>query len=146
MTPVGKEIFGVDVLVRTSAETTVFSMSSQPAQPSQNIQQMHRDYVPALPPSFHLLGSTAMTTNHGMVKYTSASSSKGAARPLTDIHILTVQGHPEYTEPIVATMINFREASGVLDAQTAEDARRRVGCRNDGVVFGRAIWGVLGVV
>lgn len=82
--------------------------------------------------------------NQGMVKFTPGPS--GQLASLTDIQILTVQGHPEFTKNIVRKMINVRAASGVIPLEVAEDARRRSEWRNDGVdVIGRAFWKILGV-
>jgi len=122
LTDVGKELFGVSKL---------------------NIEEMHRDHVPTCPPSFALLGSTRVTPNQGMLAlYPDAAS---PPQP-TDVHILTLQGHPEFTRRIVDKIVAARASTGVLSADVVEDANRRAGWRNDGVsVVGRAIWRVLGV-
>ncbi|KAI0343866.1 class I glutamine amidotransferase-like protein [Trametopsis cervina] len=107
-----------------------------------NIQQMHRDHVPKVPASCHLLASTAISGNQGFVRYATGTSD---ASP-KDIQIFTVQGHPEFTERIVATVVDARSATGVIDPTTAADARRRAQWRNDGVdVIAKAIWKILGV-
>jgi len=126
LTPVGKEIFGVGVL---------------------NVQQMHRDHCPTVPPSFHLLGSSAMTYNQGVVRYTDTSSPASMqGRPLTDIHVFALQGHPEFVGPMVITRVNNHEATGKMDKRTADDARMRANWRNDGYnVVGKVIWAILGV-
>jgi hypothetical protein len=92
---------------------------------------------------FHLLGSTSISHNQGMVCFHDTVSPTSFS--LTDIHILTVEGHPEFTKSISSAVIEARAASGVLNAETAEDARRREDWRNDGVVVGRVIWNILGV-
>jgi GMP synthase-like glutamine amidotransferase len=104
---------------------------------------MHRDHVPEVPSMFHLLGSTSISHNQGMVCFHDAAVSL-TSFSLTDIHILTVQGHPEFTKSISSAIIEARTASGVLNAESAEDARRREDWRNDGVVVGRVIWNILG--
>ncbi|KIK01199.1 hypothetical protein K443DRAFT_99142 [Laccaria amethystina LaAM-08-1] len=112
LTDLGKQVFGIKSL---------------------NIQEMHRDHVPAVPPTFYLLGSTPLSMNQGMAT-------------LKDIHIFTVQGHPEFTQPIVDGLVEQRASSGVIDAEAAADAKRRQFWQNDGVpVVGKAIWGILGV-
>ncbi|EDQ99850.1 uncharacterized protein LACBIDRAFT_255924, partial [Laccaria bicolor S238N-H82] len=112
LTDLGKQVFGVESL---------------------NVQEMHRDHVPAVPPTFHLLGSTPLSLNQGMAT-------------LKDIHIFAVQGHPEFTQPIVDGLVEQRASSGVIDAEAAADAKRRQFWQNDGVpVVGKAIWGILGV-
>jgi hypothetical protein len=111
----------------------------------QNIQQMHRDHVPSVPPSFHLLGSTSVTRNQGMVQF----SDLDARIPEVDgsippIHILTLQGHPEFTAGIVKEIIKVRGKSGAMDKDTAENGLIHADDRNDGDgTIGRAIWEVL---
>ncbi|KAI0946488.1 hypothetical protein AcW1_009938 [Taiwanofungus camphoratus] len=110
--------------------------------PTLNIQQMHRDHVPATPVSFHLLGSTPISLNQGMVRF---YEDGGAPRP-DNVHILTVQGHPEFTQRISDKIIDARASVGVMSTAVVEDARRRAAWRNDGVsVVGKVIWRVLGV-
>ncbi|PCH38959.1 class I glutamine amidotransferase-like protein [Wolfiporia cocos MD-104 SS10] len=134
LTPLGQQLLGV---------------------PAINIQQMHRDHVPATPPSFHLLGSTSIAPNQGMVRFRdaasegpeSSASSSTSAKRAQDVHIFTVQGHPEFTTRIVDKIVRARESTGVLTAQIAEDARRRANWRNDGVdVVGKFLWEALGVI
>ncbi|KAI0067118.1 class I glutamine amidotransferase-like protein [Artomyces pyxidatus] len=120
LSPVGKRIFGAETI---------------------NIEQMHRDHVPDVPPSFHLLGSTPIAPVQGMVRFADAAE---PAEALPPIHILTLQGHPEFTASIVKELVDIRSASGIIDATTAESARSRADWRNDGVsVMGKAIWTVL---
>ncbi|KAH9991945.1 class I glutamine amidotransferase-like protein [Russula compacta] len=112
--------------------------------PSLHIQQMHRDHVPTVPPSLHLLGSTTTTRNQGMVQFADPQ----ALTPVSDgsipqIHILTLQGHPEFTTGIVKEMIRARSESGVMDKATAEDGWIRANERNDGSSIARVIWKVL---
>ncbi|KAI5826439.1 class I glutamine amidotransferase-like protein [Schizophyllum commune Tattone D] len=108
------------------------------------LQQMHRDHVPAIPAGFELLGSTPVCPNQGMVQF---YEGEGAATDPRRIHILTVQGHPEFTAEIVDKMVDARAASGVIPADTAKDYARRRAWTNDGVtVVGRVIWASLGVV
>ncbi|KAI9456748.1 class I glutamine amidotransferase-like protein [Russula earlei] len=112
--------------------------------PSLNLQQLHRDHVPTIPPSFHLLGSTSVTRNQGMVRF----SDPGACLPVPDgsmpkIHILTLQGHPEFTAEIVKEVIRARSERGIIDKDTAEDGLIRADERNDGVIVGRVIWQVI---
>jgi len=112
--------------------------------PSINIQQMHRDHVPTIPPLFHLLGSTTMTRNQGMVQFSDPDARipvPGGSIP--QIHILTLQGHPEFTAGIVKKVIRARSESGVMDKDTAKDGLDRAEDRNDGVDIARVIWEVL---
>ncbi|KAJ7103716.1 class I glutamine amidotransferase-like protein [Mycena epipterygia] len=107
------------------------------------IQEMHQDHVPELPPNFHLLGSTEVALNQGMVRFNPGTSSFDS---LADIQIFAVQGHPEFNESIMTELVTTRAASGVLNAATAADAIRRAKWQNDGVeVVGKTILGVCGV-
>ncbi|KAJ7489431.1 class I glutamine amidotransferase-like protein [Mycena latifolia] len=124
LTGLGKEVFGVDSLY---------------------IEEMHRDHVPEVPPTFHLLGSTDIALNQGMVRFKTAAA-PSSPLSLSDIHILTVQGHPEFNEPIVSKLLAARAKSGIIDAATASDAVQRANWQNDGVgVIGKAILGVYGI-
>jgi hypothetical protein len=62
--------------------------------------------------------------------------------PIPQIHILTLQGHPEFTTGIVKEIIRARKESGVMDNDTVEDAWSRADGRNDGRFVGRVIWEV----
>ncbi|KAI0300069.1 class I glutamine amidotransferase-like protein [Multifurca ochricompacta] len=110
-----------------------------------NIQQMHQDHVPTVPPLCHLLGSTMITRNQGMVQFSDTNAPLPAPdTPIPQIRILTLQGHPEFTAGIVKEIIKAREESGVIDKELAEKAWIRADGRNDGVnVIGRVIWEVL---
>ena len=110
----------------------------------QNMQKMNRDHVPTVPPGFELLGSTDICHNQGMVKYTPDESGKLAK--LSDIQILTVQGHPEFTKSIISLLVGFRAEKGILTPECAQDAIRRNELHNDSPeVVGNAVWKILGV-
>ncbi|KAG8854713.1 hypothetical protein FRB96_007398 [Tulasnella sp. 330] len=109
LTEAGKQVFGADL-------STL------------DIQQMHRDHIPTLPPNMELLASSPIAPVQGMI----------SRHPSGGIHILTVQGHP------VSKIIDAREASGVLDAETVKEARIKAAKRDDGVgLIGKACWQVL---
>ncbi|KAF8811095.1 class I glutamine amidotransferase-like protein [Phlegmacium glaucopus] len=106
-----------------------------------NIQQMHRDHVPSVPPSFHLLGYSLTCYNQGMVRFSPGAK---PSTPLPPIQILTTQGHPEFNEPIVTAIIEQRLESGSISPEAAADAETRRFWRTDGVdVIGKAIWAIL---
>jgi GMP synthase-like glutamine amidotransferase len=110
---------------------------------SKNIQQMHMDHVPAVPLSFHLLGSSPISHNQGMVRF---SSGANPSTPLPPIQIITIQGHPEFNEPIVTAIIEQRSRSGVISQEAAADAEARRFWKTDEVtvnVIGKAIWEIL---
>jgi len=62
---------------------------------------------------------------------------------MPQIHILTVQGHPEFTADIVRKIIRVRKESGVMDKDAAENGWDRADERNDGNRIARVIWDVL---
>lgn len=71
-----------------------------------------------------------------------------APTPVSDgsipqIHILTLQGHLEFTAGIVKKIIRARSESGVMDKATAENGWIRADERNDGSSIARVIWEVL---
>jgi len=75
-------------------------------------------------------------------------SDPGARRPVADgpipqIHILTLQGHPEFTAGIVKEVIKARSERGIIDKETAKNGLVSADERNDGVSIGRVIWQVL---
>ncbi|KAG2068625.1 class I glutamine amidotransferase-like protein [Suillus decipiens] len=112
-----------------------------------NIHLMNRDHVPTEPPSFLVLSSSSQSPNHGMVLFSQSESKKDAPHSdfrLTDIHILTSQGHPEFTESIMRLLLRVRLE--LLGPELVHDGENRASNQNDGVVvIGKAIWGVMGV-
>lgn len=104
---------------------------------------MHRDHVPNIPDGYILLGSTSIAGNQGMIKRYSTSSPQWDAG---QTQVFTVQGHPEFSPDIVNLVINAREKSGVMDAQTVRESRAKANKRDDGVgPIGRAVFRVLGI-
>jgi len=123
-------------------------------EPNLNIQQMHRDHIPAVPKSCILLGSTTITENQGFIRFSPSSDSAQSPSPpslndkqsIKDIQIFTVQGHPEFTKRIVDSLVDLRAETGVLPADVVAQARDRADWRNDGVnVIGRVLWRILGI-
>ena len=97
---------------------------------------MHRDHVPAVPPSFHLLGSTAISANQGMVRLYPGASPE-AVSP-ADVHIFTVQGHPEFNEKIMVVILGARREQGIFDEELYKDSMGRAPLPHDGVVISQA--------
>lgn len=140
LTPLGKVIFGSEEL---------------------DIQQMHRDHVPTLPPNCYLLGSTTACLNQGFIVFDQSSApsiesieSGSPPVPLSSIHIFTIQGHPEFTPGIMHAILDAR--SHIFGEAITADGRERAdgipgkqhvdGRACDGVrIIGKAIWGILGV-
>jgi hypothetical protein len=131
---------------------------------------MHRDHVPV--ESFAkgfalgellLLGSTGSTANQGFIKYypSPSGSKEEVARPPEDIHVFTIQGHPEFSESIVTGIIRQRaEAMGPAtvtdywgekggDYDEEPEDKTGTGRRwvtTDGLdIFGSALWKMLGI-
>lgn len=144
LTELGKRVYGVEsgVLVR-NLYLLLLSYSFF----LENIHLMNRDHVPTEPPSFHVLASSSQSPNHGMVLFSQSESSKDISHSnfrLTDIHILTSQGHPEFTDSITRLLLSWRRE--LLGAELVHDGESRAGNQNDGIaVIGKAIWGVMGV-
>lgn len=135
----GQKIFGLPTLVMKKLLRTMFADDFL-----QNIQQMHQDHVPCVPGDLKLLGSTSVSMNQGMVRFKPGHS--GKLESLTDIQIITVQGHPEFTKDIVRKVIDVRADSGIITRELADDAKRRNVWRNDGVhVIADVFWKILGV-
>ncbi|KAG8837574.1 hypothetical protein FRC20_006698, partial [Serendipita sp. 405] len=122
LTAIGKEVFGSDTIA---------------------IQQFHRDHVPTIPPGFQLLGSTSVSPIQGMVRpYPTVA--EGGVPSADEIHILTVQGHPEFTGPIVERIVDVREERGILSNSRATQARQDGHKHHDGTgSIGGAVWKVL---
>ncbi|KAI0674266.1 class I glutamine amidotransferase-like protein [Trametes maxima] len=153
LTDIGQKLLGVQKLVRPPSLTdggTLFPPPPLPSRldghpshlhlPTSNLEQMHRDHVPAVPPTFHLLGSTSVAPNQGMVQLYPGVSPE-AASP-ADVHIFTVQGHPEFNAQISGEIVKARRA--LFDQATADDYARRVGWRNDGPgVVGKTLWEIV---
>lgn len=110
---------------------------------------MHRDHVSKIPPNFHLLASTALTPNQGMVRFlpdTSSNNDPLTTAPISvpNIQILTLQGHPEFTDSICFSILEQRASAGVIDTAISQDAERRRPLKTDGVdIVGKIIWQVI---
>ena len=62
----------------------------------------------------------------------------------SNTHILTVQGHPEFTASIVEKLVDIRAERGIFDQGVAEKARLDAVKAHDGTGrIGTAIWKVL---
>ncbi|KAF8938364.1 hypothetical protein BGZ58_001040 [Dissophora ornata] len=70
------------------------------------IQELHQDIVHDVPEGFKLLASTEHTTNQSMIS--------------DDGRIISTQGHPELTGPIMKEFIKFRVANGTFNKDFAE--------------------------
>ena len=62
----------------------------------------------------------------------------------SNIHILTVQGHPEFTASIIEKIIDMRSERGIFDQAVAEKGRLDAVKEHDGTGrIGSSIWKVL---
>ncbi|OCL10547.1 class I glutamine amidotransferase-like protein [Glonium stellatum] len=92
-------------------------------QDSLSLHQMHRDIVYEHPKGVEELGSSPRCSVQGMY-------AKG--------RLITVQGHPEFTEQIVAELLEARHTQGIFNDELYEDGMARVGKHHDGVVVSSA--------
>ena len=53
-------------------------------------------------------------------------------------HVITVQGHPEFTKDIMTELLEARHAVGVFDDGMFKDGMERVAKTHDGLVVGKA--------
>jgi len=67
------------------------------------------------------------------------------------IQILTIQGHPEFTQPIISDIVEQRSAAGVMSAQVSEDLKKRLekgwdkqAQKDSTDTVGRVIWDIIG--
>ncbi|SPQ20241.1 7e267bcc-6487-4fdf-84ba-ac5622dabeff [Thermothielavioides terrestris] len=84
------------------------------------IQQMHRDQAFSVPAGAELLASTDKCMNHGFI---------------IPKRVITVQGHPEFTEDIMRELLETRHASGLFTDELYESGVARNGDHHDGVLM-----------
>ncbi|KAL8902533.1 MAG: hypothetical protein Q9207_004609 [Kuettlingeria erythrocarpa] len=87
-----------------------------------SIHQMHRDIVFDYPAGVQPLGTTGLCKVQGM---------------FVPGRVMTVQGHPEFTEEILVEILEVRHEQGVFGDEIYEEAMKRVGRRHDGVMVGK---------
>lgn len=85
-----------------------------------SIFQMHKDLVYHYPQSVEHLGSSGPCEVQGMY---------------IPKRVITVQGHPEFTEDIVAELLDRRRKQGIFADDIYEEAMARVGKPHDGVLI-----------
>lgn len=84
---------------------------------------MHRDVVFEYPPNVEKLGHSPKCDVQGM---------------LIPKRLITVQGHPEFTEEIERVIIGARHEQGIFSDEMYKDAMTRVADPHDGVVVAAA--------
>ena len=57
--------------------------------------------------------------------------------------LITVQGHPEFTEDIMKELLVIRHEQGIFDDDFFADAHRRVSNEQDGVLVAQAFLALL---
>lgn len=76
---------------------------------------------------------------HSYVKpHKSSTPGKPAA------HVLTIQGHPEFTPSIINHITDLRSEQGIFDTEATAEARRRAGGKDGsgGEGIGRLGWAI----
>lgn len=84
---------------------------------------MHKDLVYYYPEGVEELGSSGPCKVQGMY---------------IPKKVITVQGHPEFTEEIVAELLANRRRLGIFSDEIYEEAMTRVGKPQDGVLVAQA--------
>lgn len=137
----------------------------------QHIHQVHRDVVVEPPPdfqrtSFTNLGYTSRCAVQGLaLRYptdapplpssaggssfiafdVSAQDDTSGPSPSRSLHVLTLQGHPEFDEEIVKLIIDARTEMGTIDGELREQGLERAAKPHDGLRLGAAVLVMLGV-
>ncbi|WFD30450.1 GMP synthase (glutamine-hydrolyzing) [Malassezia sp. CBS 17886] len=136
------------------------------------LEQLHEDCVSEMPPAlngelFSGLGSNAQTPIQGMVlRYPSEAppmpsvvntssyiafdvddSVTGAAgpSPIRNAHIVTLQGHPEFTTGVTLAELEGAYAAGCIDDAALRDGRAHADKMQNGLETGRMLLGMLGI-
>jgi GMP synthase-like glutamine amidotransferase len=89
----------------------------------QALHQIHGDVIYDYPPGVEKLACTDKCAVQAMY---------------IPKRVMTVQGHPEFTEEIMRELLVTAHASGLFDRQLFEDSIRRVNNYQDGVVVAQA--------
>ncbi|CAK7206895.1 hypothetical protein SEUCBS139899_009702 [Sporothrix eucalyptigena] len=125
--PVGKGPKGWEVSVTdvplTPEGMAFFDQSELQTKGQLKIQQMHRDVVAEYPEGAIPLAATDICSVQGM---------------LLPGRAVTVQGHPEFTGPIVREILEARHAIGVLNDTIYENGIEVVDNHHDGEAIARA--------
>ncbi|KAH7043224.1 class I glutamine amidotransferase-like protein [Macrophomina phaseolina] len=88
-----------------------------------NIHQMHRDIVYEYPAGVEPLGHSPRCEVQGMYQ-------RG--------RLITVQGHPEFNEKIMAVIVKARHEQGIFDDELYKDSLERAPLPHDGVAISQA--------
>jgi GMP synthase-like glutamine amidotransferase len=88
-----------------------------------SIHQMHRDMVRSYPPGVIPLANTPVCNTQAMY---------------LPKRMISVQGHPEFTEEMVREILEMRKYGGILNEDIFTDGMRRVADKQDGVEVAKA--------
>ncbi|KAG0147427.1 hypothetical protein CROQUDRAFT_42858 [Cronartium quercuum f. sp. fusiforme G11] len=110
------------------------------------LQQFHRDAVTTIPDCFDSIGSTSSCPIQGMLRYASHVSPNRTEEELTDIQILTFQGHPEFHPEIAVSCIDSYVQSGTFDVKLGEKLKEQVRMDDDGIRIGSLILKIIGTI
>ncbi|KAI1367633.1 putative class I glutamine amidotransferase [Xylaria arbuscula] len=88
-----------------------------------SIHQMHRDAVLSFPPGVIQLARTEVCANQAMY---------------IPGRMISVQGHPEFTEDMVREILEMRKYGGIVTDGTYQDGMDRVANKQDGVEVAQA--------
>jgi len=108
------------------------------------VQEIHRDHVTVLPPSFLVLGHSALTPVQGLIFMNERDAEKESF-DVSKARVLTFQGHPEFTKDISVEIIEAIDKLGLANKGLTAQGKRRAGDRDDGRKVGRSVWKFLGV-
>lgn len=90
------------------------------------IMSMHQDHVADVPAGFVVLSSTDICPVQAMLckGATSLSSSPlpSPSAATCRVPVITIQGHPEYTPPIVAAFLRIRLEKGIFKKEFVDEA------------------------
>lgn len=84
---------------------------------------MHRDIAFAYPEGFEPLGSSSVCSVQGMY---------------SPKHVITVQGHPEFTAEIMKEIIETRHKTGIFDEEAYKKYAKKAALPHDGVLISAA--------
>lgn len=98
---------------------------------------MHKDVIHSVPSLSLLHQRQAQIPPESPPLFLLGSSPKCAIQGLyTPGKFITIQAHPEFTEPIVQELLETRHTQGVFGDDIFKEAMGRVGKRHDGFLVG----------
>jgi GMP synthase-like glutamine amidotransferase len=121
LTARGQEVFFSRKPARDSEETG--GEGARDPEAPLRLQQMHRDEVVGLPEGAEPLGATDKCVTQGFI---------------LPGRVLTVQGHPEFTEEIVTEILEARHQAKIFGDDVFRSGMERVGKAHDGIEVARA--------